>query len=157
MTEADRSISVECLLPITRDAAFELFVDRFAEWWPKDYTFSGDNLQDIGMEPMLGGACYEQTRGGHRMIWGTVLSIERPLYIRLAWQISPDRRPIADPAAASRVMVTFWDAGTTTRLELVHSEFVRHGDGAEAYRQALAAPEGWPYCLERLRESAAAL
>ena len=30
-----------------------------------------------------------------------------------------------------------------TRVELTHTDFLRHGEGAEAYREALSAPEGW--------------
>ena len=60
----------------------------------------------------------------------------------------------SDPAAASRVMVEFRTAADGTRVELTHTDFLRHGEGAEAYREALSAPEGWPYCLSRLVQAA---
>ncbi|NBN64309.1 hypothetical protein GWI72_11240 [Microvirga tunisiensis] len=150
MSNPEQSISLEVVLPLPRPQAFELVVERFAAWWPREYTFLGETLDDIGIEPHLGGACYEQDRGGRRVVWGTVLSIERPLYLRLAWQISPEREPIADPAAASRVMLSFRDAGDATRLELVHTDFIRHGERAAEYQAAMASPAGWQHCLGRL-------
>ncbi|MCY1708163.1 SRPBCC family protein [Pannonibacter sp. SL95] len=150
MSNPEQSISLEVVLPLPRQQAFELVVERFAAWWPREYTFLGETLDDIGIEPRLGGQCYEQDRGGKRIVWGTVLSIEKPLYMRIAWQIAPDRQPVVDPAAASRVLMTFRDAGDATRLELVHTDFIRHGESANDYRAAMASPAGWPLCLSRL-------
>lgn len=150
MSNPEQSISLEVVLPLARPQAFELVVERFAAWWPREYTFLGDNLDDIGIDPHLGGQCYEQDRGGTRIVWGTVLSIEQPLYLRLAWQIAPDRQTIADPAAASRVMMSFREAGEATRLELVHTDFIRHGESADEYRAQMASPAGWPFYLARL-------
>ena len=107
------------------------------------------------IEPRPGGVCYEVGADGRRRIWGTVLSIEGPLYLRLAWQVSPQGTPIADPGIASRVMLTFREAGDATRLELVHSEFLRHGEGAEAYRDEVASGDGWQGRLKRLELAAA--
>ncbi|WP_417772506.1 SRPBCC family protein [Stappia sp.] len=143
-------------LPYLREDAFALFVDRMAAWWPNEYTFSHDPDCHLSIEPMVGGACTELAPGRPRIVWGTVLSIERPLYIRLAWQIGPNREVIADPAASSRVMVEFRTAADGTRVELTHTDFLRHGDGADAYREAMSAPEGWPLCLARLAEAARA-
>ena len=150
MSNPEQSISLEVVLPLPRPQAFELVVERFSAWWPREYTFLGESLDDIGIDPHLGGQCYEQNRGGTRIVWGTVLSIEQPLYLRLAWQIGPGRQTIADPAAASRVMMSFREAGEATRLELVHTDFIRHGERADEYRAHMASPSGWPFCLARL-------
>ncbi|MXN65984.1 hypothetical protein GR183_13810 [Stappia sp. GBMRC 2046] len=155
MSAPDSALVFEERIPCSREAAFDLFVDGFGRWWPREYTFSGDDLQEIGIEPFLGGACYELSNSGHRIVWGTVLSIERPLYIRIAWQIGPDRQLVADPAAASRVMVAFRPANDATLVELSHSEFLRHGVDGEAYKAAMSSPEGWPHCLKALRDCAA--
>lgn len=157
MSAPDRGCDFTLSLPCSREAAFDLFVDGFGSWWPKDHTVSGEALEEIAIEPQLGGHCYEQTNSGQRIVWGTVLSIERPLYIRLAWQIGPDRRIVADPAAASRVMVVFRALREGSVLELSHSEFLRHGVDGDAYREAMASQQGWPLCLEAFRKEAGKL
>lgn len=153
---ADSACRVARWVPLDREQAFDLFVDGFARWWPRAYTFSGEDCEDIGLEPMAGGACYEQSARGPRIVWGTVLSIERPLFLRLAWQIGPDRSVVPDPATASRVTVEFRTGLQGTLVDLTHDDFLRHGEGAEAYRAAMASPEGWPFCLDHLERVARA-
>lgn len=154
MTLDEKACTHECLLPISRDKAFSLVVDQFGKWWPQDYTFSGDDLKELVIEPYPGGNCYEVDQKGKMIVWGTVLSIEAPLFLRLAWQISPNREVIPDPATASRVMISFRESGDSTRLELIHNEFIRHGEGADQYREAMASPMGWPKCLDALVRAA---
>jgi len=143
----------ECFLPIPRAQAFQLVVDQPQTWWFSPFL-SEDNealaITEVGIEPQPGGVCYEMDQNGRRRVWGTVLSIEPPLYIRIAWQVSQLRHPIADPGASSRVMIAFRDAGTATRLEVTHTEFIRHGEGAEKYRSFMAEPLGWPKLLANL-------
>ena len=100
MSERDGPIVFERTLPLAREAAFDLLVDQIGDWWPRELTFSRDPAADLSIEPVAGGACTERLPGGSRLVWGTVLSIERPLYLRLAWQISFDRKPVPDPAAS---------------------------------------------------------
>lgn len=155
MAGTDAPCIFDVTIPYLREEAFALFVDRFGVWWPRDYTFSRSPDCDLAIEPMVGGACEEIAQGHPRVVWGTVLSIERPLFIRLAWRIGPDRKPVVDPAASSRVMVEFRTAADGTRVELTHTDFLRHGEGAEAYREAMASPAGWPHCLAELARAAA--
>jgi uncharacterized protein YndB with AHSA1/START domain len=155
MSDADTPIVLTRSLPLSREAAFDLFVERIGEWWPRDYTFSRDPAADLSIEPFPGGAYSEQVPGGARLVWGTVLSIEPPLFLRLAWQISPDRQLIADPSAASRVTVEFRAMADGTLVELAHRDFLRHGEAGEGYRAAMASPQGWPFCLDALAEAAA--
>ncbi len=138
-----------CEVPLSREDAFELFVGRLTDWWPRGYSFFGEDMLEVGVEPRLGGLCYEISKTGNQVVWGTVLSIEAPLYVRLAWQIGPDRSVTGDPGAASRVMVTFREARHGTNVELVHNDFLRHGEGGLDYLKAMASPQGWPDYLAR--------
>lgn len=145
----------ECVLPLVRGKAFELVVDHPSAWWISPFPGSGGAIRECGIEPRPGGTCYEIGEDGRRRVWGTILSIEEPLYVRLAWQVSAKGEPIADPATASRVMISFRDAGEATRLELVHSEFLRHGEEADDYLHAMAVDGGWEKRLDRMAEVAA--
>ncbi|GAB4531218.1 MAG: hypothetical protein Tsb0019_32990 [Roseibium sp.] len=143
----------ETLLDLPRDRAFALFVDRPELWWSSPFREAGEAQVEVGIEPFPGGGCYEIDENGRR-IWGTVLSIEAPLYIRLAWQVTQDGEEVADPATASRVMVNFRQSGNSTRLEIIHSEFLRHGEAGVDYQNRMQGETGWPRIIEQLKTAA---
>jgi uncharacterized protein YndB with AHSA1/START domain len=150
---ADDPIRQTLEIPVPVERAFDGFVD-LSTWWPREYTWAGDTLVDIGIEPRPGGFCFERGPHGFTCHWGRVLAWERPGRLVLAWQIAPDRVPEPDPAKASEVEVRFRPSGPSdTRVELEHRGFARHGQGGHAYRQALASPQGWPFMLDRYATS----
>lgn len=139
-------VTVECPL----EEAFARFVDDLARWWPREYTWSGDVLEKIGIEPREGGMCFEVGPHGFRCDWGRVLAFEPPHRLELSWQIGPNREPVPDEQAASTVELRFAPEGDqATRVEFEHRGFERHGESADAYREALASEQGWPYILGR--------
>ncbi|MBD8893129.1 SRPBCC domain-containing protein [Roseibium litorale] len=149
---ADDTCHFERFLKLPRDKAFALLVDTLSEWWG---PVSGNaHLQDAALEPHPGGVCYENTAENGHLVWGTVLSIARPLYIRLAWQVTSDGQAIRDSAAASRVMIALREAAGGTRLELTHSDFIRHGEDAASSFEAASGGNGWPARLDRLQAAA---
>jgi activator of Hsp90 ATPase-like protein len=151
---ADNECRFEGLLNLRRERAFALFVDRPDLWWSSPFSEPGKEQIDAGIEPLVGGSCYEVDHAGHQKIWGTVLSIESPLYVRLAWQISLEGDVIADPATASRVVVSFREVGETTLLEIVHSEFLRHGERGGEVLDLMRQSAGWPRIIDNLQNAA---
>lgn len=152
--EPEQECRIDGLLDLPRDRAFSLVIDRPELWWTSPFMEGGDAGVEAGIEPFAGGSCYEIDSSGRRRIWGTILSIEPPLYVRLAWQVSQDGEEIADPGTASRVMFNFRQSGESTRLEIVHSEFLRHGEHGAAYCSRMNAPAGWPRIFDRLKSAA---
>jgi uncharacterized protein YndB with AHSA1/START domain len=145
-TDAVRQ-SVTVPLPVER--AFELFVDEFGKWWPKDsHHTGGAPLADAIIEPFEGGRWYERTQEGTESEWGRVLVVERPHRILLAWQLSPKFEYDPEPARATEVEVTFEPQGEGTSVTLEHRGFEVHGDGGPPMRKAVAAEGGWPRLLE---------
>jgi uncharacterized protein YndB with AHSA1/START domain len=130
-------------------AAFRLFTEGFGRWWPRDYSWGGEALLDIGMEPRPGGACREIGPHGFRCDWGRVTGWDPPRRVAFTWQVGFDRTPLPDPSMASEVEVTFAPAGARTEVVLRHHGFSRHGAQAEAYREGMAGPHGWPLILAR--------
>lgn len=60
-----------------------------------------------------------------------------------AWQYDPDA------AHGSEVEIRFVAEGpNSTRVELEHRHFERHGSGAEAVHGGVDSPLGWTHCLE---------
>ena len=134
-------------VPIEPEAAFALFADRMGEWWPREYSWAGARLEWIGIKA---GMCMERGPHGFRVDWGRVLSWEPPDRLRFSWQISPSRVPEPDPERASEVEVRFTPAEHGgTIVSLAHRSFDRHGEGWQAYEEAMASPDGWPSILVR--------
>ncbi|MCW8085734.1 SRPBCC family protein [Sabulicella glaciei] len=130
-------------------AAFRLFTEGFGRWWPPEYSWAGDGLVRIGMEPVEGGACFEVGPHEFRCDWGRVTVWEPPRFLAFTWQIGPDRTPQPDPARASFVSVAFRPEGARTRVELTHAGFRNHGEAGPAYREEMSSPLGWPLLLSR--------
>jgi uncharacterized protein YndB with AHSA1/START domain len=136
-------------VPVPAERAFAAFTAGLAQWWVKEYTWSGpDALAEIGIEPREGGMAYEIGPHGFRSDWGRVVVWQPPHRLVFCWQIGPDRAPVPDPAKASEVEVRFTpEDGDGTRVEVEHRGFDRHGEAAEGYRAALTA--GWQELLSR--------
>ncbi|MGC1215234.1 MAG: SRPBCC family protein [Micromonospora sp.] len=131
------------LAPASAEQAFAVFTGALADWWVREYTWSGpEALAELGIEPRAGGMLYEIGPYGFRSDWGRVLTWDPPRRLVFTWQIGPDRVPVPDPARASEVEVVFAPEGPDrTRVEVEHRDFDRHGEAAEGYRKALTA--GW--------------
>ena len=137
-------------VPVSTDRAFEAFTDGLAGWWPPEYTWSGDVLETIAIEPRPGGRCYE--RGPHRFScdWGRVTACEPAVRLVFLWQIAPDRTPQPNPDRASGVEVRFAEEdASATRVALEHRAFERHGEQGGAYREGMASRQRWPELLRR--------
>jgi uncharacterized protein YndB with AHSA1/START domain len=126
---------------------------NLGRWWPREYTWSQNVLHYIGIEPRLGGACFERGPHNFECDWGRVLVWEPPGRIVFSWQIAFDRTPEPNSEKASEVEVRFTEEALGTRVVLEHRAFSRHGEKAIAYRNGMDSPEGWPMMLERYAKS----
>jgi uncharacterized protein YndB with AHSA1/START domain len=141
-------IQISTRIGLSVAQAFELFTSALQTWWPREYTWSGAVLDRIGIEPGAGGFCYERGPHGFRCDWGRVQVWDAPRRLVFTWQIGPHREPVPDPARASEIEVRFVADAGAARVNLEHGGFERYGEGAVAYRTALASPQGWPYILQ---------
>jgi uncharacterized protein YndB with AHSA1/START domain len=137
------------MLNLSPKDAFDRFVHDLNAWWPREYTWSRDKLQNISIEAREDGLCTEMGPNGFRCDWGRVVSIEAPERIILKWQISPRREPVPDPSQASEVEIRFKSKeGNQTEIEFEHRDFDKHGEGSAAYQQAMASEMGWDHILD---------
>jgi uncharacterized protein YndB with AHSA1/START domain len=151
MDPIEASVSVDA----PPDRAFELFTEGMGEWWPREFSWSQDRLDEIGLEPREGGFAYERGPYGFTIHWGRVITCETPQRIVFTWQIAADRSPQPDPDKASEVEVVFTgspEGGTDVTLE--HRGWERHGEGAHEYRDGFERAGAWPHALERLAAAA---
>jgi uncharacterized protein YndB with AHSA1/START domain len=141
--------------PLAR--AFTVFTEGLGGWWPAEYMWSSEVLEEIGIEPRGGGRCYERGPHGFWCDWGRVLAWDPPHRLVFSWQIGPDRTPQPDPARASEVEVRFVEEGETiTRVDLEHRAFARHGEEGDSYREGLGSSAGWTRLLDRYAAAVAA-
>ena len=150
------SICISKAVTLPAEEAFELFTAGLSSWYPRIYTWSGDGLESIAIEPGAGGHCFEIGPHGFRCDWGRVLVWEPPRKLVFSWQISFSRAPVPDPRAASEIEVLWTprsDGGTD--MDFCHRHFSRHGDEGHSYREAMASEGGWPFILDRYLAKAA--
>lgn len=150
----DESVRAGVTLSAPASHAFAVFTERIGEWWPRPYTFSQDDLALIAIDSAAGGRWYEVDRSGRRLEWGEVRAFDPPRRLVLTWAVGADRKP-EPPERASEVEIGFRAQGPqTTRVELAHRGFERHGQGAEILRRGLGSSEGWPLILKAFARAA---
>lgn len=157
MTDIDDGediITMRIGVRLAPEEAYDLFVRRFGDWWPPEYTFCGEGLKEIGIEDEADGRCYETAQNGEQLVWGTVVEAERPRGLMFRWHITPDRQIDPKPERSSMITVHFAASDHGTTVTLQHSDLANHGTGWESYRAAMASEQGWPYCLEHYKTAA---
>ncbi|ELR70561.1 hypothetical protein C900_03542 [Fulvivirga imtechensis AK7] len=149
----NNKVTKSVTINIDREEAFDIFITHFSVWWPSAYTWSGDVLKEIVIEPKVDGRCYERGPFDFSCDWGRVLSFDPPGSLAFTWQISPSREPVPDPSKASEVEVSFVsDNAASTQLVLEHRAFHKHGEGWESYLEAMDSKQGWQWVLEQYQE-----
>lgn len=130
------------------DHAFRVFTEGFHTWWPSSHHAGPAPLKKAVIEGHAGGRCYSEQTDGTEWDWGRVLVWEPPHRFVMAWQLGPGWGYNPDLGRASEVEVRFTpEAEGSTRVDLEHRHFYRHGPGGEALRAAVASPGGWAELL----------
>ena len=128
----------------TVEHAFDVFTRGFDSWWPREHHIGKSSLKRAIIEGKAGGRCYSEQVDGTDCPWGRVLVWEPPSRVVIAWQITPQWQYEPDLEKSSEVEITFTpEAGGTTRVQLEHRHFERHGAGAAAMKAGVDSPNGW--------------
>jgi hypothetical protein len=138
---------------VSAERAFDLFTRSFNTWWPADYHIGQADIAEAIIEPHVGGRWYERGVDGSECEVGKVMVWDPPARLVLAWQLTAEFK--YDPALITEVEVQFIAEGANaTRVELEHRNLERFGDRADAMRQQIDAPDGWPGILQLFAQSA---
>ena len=153
MTTVDQASDVPVRKSITVKAgaerAFQVFTQGVDTWWPRTHHIGKSPMKKAIIEGGVGGRCYSEQVDGTECDWGQVLAWEPPRRLVLAWQITHGFGYEPDLAKSSEVEVIFTPLGDgSTRVDLEHRYFARHGAGAASMRTAVGAPGGWGSLLE---------
>ena len=142
----DDSVCCHVVVPIAPPAAYEQFRHDVFRWWPREFTWSGESLEDLVFEGRKGGVLWERGPEGFRCDMARVLRWVPPELMILRWHIGPGGVPEPNPARASEVKIHFTRSDRGTRIDLEHHGFFRHGKGGVEYRNLMAAR--WPLILK---------
>jgi uncharacterized protein YndB with AHSA1/START domain len=139
-----RSVTVR----LPAEQAFQLFTAGYDSWWPRTHHIGKSPMKRAVIEGKTGGRCYSEQEDGTDCPWGQVLVWDPPKRLLLAWQITHEWGYEPDLAKASEVEVCFTQvADGTTRVDLEHRHFERHGSGGDSIRTAVGSEGGWGMLL----------
>ena len=131
------------------ERAFQVFTEGFDTWWPRSHHIGKSPMTKAVIECRAGGRCYNQQADGTDCDWGQILEWEPPRRFVLAWKITHEWGYEPDPAKASEVEVRFTPlADGSTRVDLEHRHFERHGSGGATMRAGVDSPGGWSDLLQ---------
>jgi uncharacterized protein YndB with AHSA1/START domain len=154
-TAADTPVRKSITVKAGADRAFRVFTEGVDTWWPRAHHIGNAPAKKFIMEGRVGGRCYTEQTDGAECDWGRVLEWEPPRRLVMAWQVSPTWQYEPDVAKSSEVEIQFTPlADGTTRVDLEHRYFERHGAGSAAMRGFMDAPNAWAGLLELFRGSA---
>jgi len=140
MTVTDASPLIKTRrLACPSDHAFDVYVDRMAEWWPlHTHSVYQDEATGLVVEPGVGGRIVEYGPSGAESVWGTLTSWEPRTRIAHSWH------PGQGPETATAVEVTFVADGDGCLVTLTHTGWEEAGvtSTREGY------DEGWPLVLD---------
>jgi uncharacterized protein YndB with AHSA1/START domain len=140
-----KSITVQA----TIEHAFRVFTEEFDSWWPRSHHIGKSPMKRAIVEGKPGGRCYSEQVDGTECDWGRVLVWEPPHRFVMAWQIDGQWQFEPDLAKSSEVEVRFTrEAEGSTRVDLEHRHFERHGADAPAIRTAVDSQGGWGGLLD---------
>jgi uncharacterized protein YndB with AHSA1/START domain/uncharacterized damage-inducible protein DinB len=158
MNAVEAPVKKSIVVKASVEHAFKVFTEGVDSWWPRSHHIGKQPLVKAVIETHVGGRCFGREADGTECDWGRVLAWEPPHRFVLAWQIkSPSWQYEPDLAKASEVEVRFTaEPGGTTRVDLEHRHFERHGAGADQMRAGVDSPNGWSGLLEMFVRTATA-
>ena len=131
------------------ERAFEVFTQGIDTWWPRTHHIGKSPMKKAIIEGRAGGRCYSEQVDGTDCDWGEVLVWEPPRRFVMAWKITHQWGYEPDVKKASEVEVRFTPLEDgSTRVDLEHRYFERHGAGGAAMRTAVDSPGGWNDLLQ---------
>jgi uncharacterized protein YndB with AHSA1/START domain len=131
----------------TPEHAFEVFTSGMSRWWLRTHSVNPTKspIEDVVIEPRVGGRWYERGTDGTECNWGKVLVWEPPSRLVLAWQI--DARFQSNADFSTEVEIQFRpQASGETEVTLEHRQLERYGDSAAGLQKALDG--GWQSLLD---------
>ena len=154
--QQEASVRTQIVVDASIERAFRVFTEDFGSFKPPEHNLLGVEIAETVFEPREGGHLFDRGVDGSECRWARVLAYEPPERVVISWDISPQWQIETDLEKTSEVEVRFIsETPERTRVELVHRNLDRHGDGWEGVREGVGGEGGWPLYLRRFAEQLA--
>lgn len=106
-------VEVEVVFDSSREAVWEAFASRVADWWPREFLVAGAESV-MRLEMVAGGRLFEES-GESSVLWATVLQVDAGRGVNLVGHLVP---PFGGPASSypQLVFADTDDGGCMLRL-----------------------------------------
>lgn len=137
MSSVHDPLTHEYALPCSAAQAFETYIGRIGEWWDPRDTANAETLEEVTIEPRVGGRVYATHSDIGEDDWGTVTIWERGARLVHTFTLAQD------PAHPSEVAAEFTPAGDRCTMRF------SHGGWTDANAAARPKFGDWSVILER--------
>jgi uncharacterized protein YndB with AHSA1/START domain len=152
-TQAAAPIRHSILVQVPIAHAFKVFTEDFGSFKPREHNILAVPIAETVFEPYVGGHIYDRGVDGSECRWARVLAYEPPSRLLLSWDLNPRWQIESDPDRTSEWEVSFTaESDSRTRVEIVHRNLERHGEGWKSVRDGVGSEQGWPLYLRRFHD-----
>ena len=138
----------QAIINASQAEAFAIFTEDVGQWWPLATHHVGEGTPATAiLEPVINGRWFECAIDAREYDWGTVLAIEPPSRLVIAWLATHINPRALQP---TEVEILFVPQGSDMiRVELEHRHLERYGDWSTKMYSLLDGDDGWDLILRR--------
>jgi uncharacterized protein YndB with AHSA1/START domain len=136
----------QAVVNVSQAEAFAIFTEDVGQWWPLATHHVGEGTPATAvLEPFVTGRWFERALDATEHDWGTVLAIEPPSRLVIAW-LATHINPRA--LEASEVEILFVPLGPDMIcVQVEHRHLDRYGDSSKKMYSILDGDDGWDLIL----------
>ena len=136
----------EVVVPVGQARAFEIFTAEMTSWWPPQHHIGSAPIEEVLMEPRVGGRWFTRHQDGTETRTGVVTAWEPPGRFVVTWQIGADWQ-FHDDLVTSVDVRCQPEADDRTRVVLEHRDLDAFGAQAAAMHEMFESPGAWDAVL----------
>jgi len=147
MLQTVQPIRREVVVAVSAQRAFEVFTGDMTSWWPAKHHIGSAPIEEVVIEPRVGGRWYTRHQNGTQTSTGVVTAWEPPERFVVTWQIGADWKYHDDLVTSIEVRFVA-ESERRTRVELEHRGLEAFGADAAAMRTTFDQPDAWTATLD---------
>ena len=129
------------IVNVSRAEAFAISLEDVGQWWPLATHHVGEGTPaSVVLEPFVNGRWFERALDATEHEWGTILAIEPPSRLVIAWHATHINPRALEPTEVEILFVP--EKSDMIRLELEHRYLERYGDWSTKMYSLLDGDDG---------------